>query len=412
MCLKNLWHFTRAYVKRGNSIPLPSYICIAITYPEITRRIHEEGDVAAHVLRRCVEALVVNKLATDMNGRTPPVNDAKLVCLSSILDSERRDVRLCLTQPGVLGLVNLAPFVLGPVGCLKIDNLPLESRDILKQTLGILSHALPARLNAQLQQAQTIALFNISDDRFERTVVSRFHGFLKICIPGASESHFMEAIRTSCLRMCLKTLWHAGKAYHHNSDPLPPYYPLMLASPEIIHHFQTEQDPVARLTGCCFGALIVSRLVDTFPSPILLSGHVEDAELACISAILGMGHHEELLSPHQLRIINFQKVVSLLSGEIDILFTMEGTPASILGTAQDTLHDLANRLFDSRFGFSDVPGDQQRLLLVIHKQVENAVRSDSGRHKDQMVKILKRLRKVLEKLLSAVGPSQDTAMQD
>ncbi|KAH9011163.1 hypothetical protein EDB85DRAFT_2160251 [Lactarius pseudohatsudake] len=417
MCLTNLWHFTRAYIERGNSVPLPSYVYIAFTHPKITRRMHEEGDVAAHVLRRCVEALIVNKLATDINGHTHPVSDAKLGCLSSILDSERRDVRLCLTQPGVLGLVNLAPFVLGPVGCLKIDNLPLESRNILQQTLGILSHPLLARLKGQLQQDKTTAsaLFNISDDRFERPVVSRLHGFLKTCIPGASESHFMEAIRTSCLRMCLKTLWHSGKAYHHNSDPLPPYFPLMLASPEIIHHFQTEQDPVARLTGCCFGALIVSKLVDAFTSPILLSGHVKDAELACISAILGIEHHEVLLSPHQLRIINFQKVVSLLSGEIDILFTMEGTPASILGTAQDTLHDLANRLFDSRFGFKDVPGDQQRLLLllllVIHKQVENAVRSDSGRHKDQMVKILKRLRKVLEKLLS-VGPSQNTAMED
>ncbi|KAH9026097.1 hypothetical protein EDB84DRAFT_1440213 [Lactarius hengduanensis] len=241
----------RAYIERGNSIPLPSYICIAFTYPEITRRVHEEGDVAAHVLRRCVEALIVNKLATDINGRTPPVSDAKLGCLSSILDSERRD------------------------------------------TLGILSHALPARLNAQLQQDQTTALFDISDR-----------------LSGTLEKHTIIIL----IRYRL----------------FPP------------HACQSrDHPPLSDRTGSCR------------PSDGMLlwgpdrNGHVEDAELACISAILGIEHHEELLSPHQLRIINFQKVVSLLSGEIDILFTMEGTPASILGTAQDTLHDLANRLFDT-----------------------------------------------------------------
>ncbi|KAH9053311.1 hypothetical protein EDB87DRAFT_1652133 [Lactarius vividus] len=375
MCLKNLWHFTRTYIERGNSIPLPSYVYIVFTHPEITRRIHEEGDVAAHVVRRCVGALVVNKLATDINARTLPINDARLVCLSSILDSELRDLRLCLTQPGILGLVNLAPFVLGPVSYLK-------SRDILQQTLGILSHALPARVNAQLRQDQTTPPSHVS----------------------------AGAVRTSCLRMCLKTLWHSGKAYHHTSDPLPSYFPLILASPEIIHHFQTEQDPVARLTGCCFAALIVSKLVDS----LSLSGYVETAELACISATLGIGYREGLLSPHQLRIINLQKVVSFMSSEIDIikLFTAEGTSAGILGMTQDTLHDLANCLRDSRFGFEDVPRDQRKLLLVIHREVQNAVRSDSGRHEDQMVKTLKRLRQVLEKLLSAVEPSQDTAMEE
>ncbi|KAI9447583.1 hypothetical protein H4582DRAFT_1894801 [Lactarius indigo] len=411
--LEGLWHLTRAYIERGNSTPLPSYIYIAFTHSEITRHIRKKGDVAARVIRRCVGALIVNKLVTDISACALPVNDDNLVGLSSILDSELHDVRLCLTQPGVLGLVNLAPFVLGgPVGYLKGDDVPLNSDDILQETLGIISHALPVRVNAQLRQDQMVALSNLSDDEFERTIVSRLHGFLKTCIPGASESHPTGAIRTSFLRMCLKTLWHSGKAYHQGSDSLPSYFPLMLASPEITHHLQTEQDPVSRLTGCCFGALIASKLVDAFTSPVLLGGRVENAELACVSAILGTGHGEGSLSPRQLRVINFQKVVSLMSNEIDNLFTAEGTPAGILAIAQETLHGLANRLRYRGFGLKHAPTDHQALLPDIYREVQKAVRPNSGRHKGRMLKTLERLRQLSEKLLLTMGLPQDMEMQD
>ena len=400
VCMRCLWYFGKAYTQLGSSQVLPSYIPDALAGPEITRHIQAEEDSGVRVIGRCFGALIINKLAADINSRTVPVNNAELACLSSILASESRDVRLCLTQPGIIELVNMAPFALGHVGSFKVDDVPLDSRDVLQKTLGILSQALPAQENGEIQPDQTVALSNISDDRFERTIVSRFHGFLKICIPGASP--LTEEVRTSCLRMCLKTLWHSGKAYHYTSDPLPPYFPLILAGPEITHHFHTEQDPVARLTGCCFGALIVSKLVDTLKSPISLSGHVDNAELACISAILGTGYREDLLLPHQLRIISFLNLVSLVSGEIDILFTTERMPADMLDIAQDTLHVLANRLCDSRFGFEDVPMDQRGLLLDIHVEVQNTVRSDPDRLKDQTVKTLDRLRQALEKILPAV----------
>src|SRR6266702_2002380 len=398
--LKNLWHLTRVYIELENSIPLPSYIYTAVANPEITRRIREEGDIAVHVIRRCVGALVVNKLAADVNSRTVPVNDAELACLSSILDSESRDVRLCLTQPGIVELVNMASFALGNVGSLNVSNVPPNPRIVLQQTIGILLKALPAQENAELKSDQTVALSNISDDRFEHTIVSRLYGFLKICVPGTSP--LKEEVRTSCLRMCLRTLWHSSKAYHHTSDPLPPYFPLMLASPEITHHFQTEQDPVARLTGCCFGALIVSKLVAALESPISLSGNVENAELACILAILGTGNREDLLLRHKLHIINFRNVVSLMSSEIDILFTTEGMPADMLDIARVTLHIVADRLRDSRFGFEHGPMDQRGLLRGIHREVQIAVFSESDWLKDQTVKTLDRLRQVLEKLQPAV----------
>jgi hypothetical protein len=71
--MKNLWDFTRQYNEPGNSVPLPSYVCIAFTNPEMTRRIREQRDLAVRVIGRCVEALVVNKLAADIKSRNVPV---------------------------------------------------------------------------------------------------------------------------------------------------------------------------------------------------------------------------------------------------------------------------------------------------------------------------------------------------
>ena len=449
MCLKNLWRLTRAYIASGNLTPLPSYIFIAFTHPEITCRILEKGDISAHVTRRCVGALIVNKLAADINfsinlrlgtelsdddaGTELPDDDAgtelpgddtgaelpdedvdsELGCLSSILHSENRDTRLCLTQPGVIELVNMIPFALGPVDSLgdnDLDNnVPLDSDDIVEQTLVILSQALPAQENADAHPDQMVTLSNVPDDRFQRTVVSRLHSFLEMCIQGASPLE--EEVRTSGLRVSLKTLWYSGKAYHDASDSLPLYFPLVLSRPELTHRFQTERDPVVRITGCCFGALMASKLVDalSLESPISLSDHVDDAELACISAIIGTGHRGDLLLPHQLRVINLGKVVSLMLGEIDILFTTEGTPSSILDIAQDTLNVLADRLMDSNFVPQDLPMEQQWLLDDISSEVKLC---SDDRLQDKLVNRLERLQQIIENLLPAVGPSQDAEMQN
>src|SRR6266702_4288476 len=446
--MKNLWDFTREYNEPGNSMPLPSYVRIAFANPEMTRRIHEERDLAVCVIGRCVEALVVNKLAADINSCNVPVsNDDELACLSAILGTESHDVRLCLGQPGTIELVNLASLALGDVSSSRADQTPPDTLSVLQQTLSILSQPLLAQGNAELSLDQTFALVNVSD-KFERTIASRLYGLLKARIPGASSlvegvgtsasslveemsisvsflmeevgtsasalmeevgtsaSSLMEEMRTSCLRICLKSLWHCGKAHHQISDPLPSYFPLVLARPEITRHFQTEQDPVARITGCCFGALIVSKLVDALESPIFLSGHVRNAELACISAILGTEHDEGLLLPHQLHFINFRNVVSLMSGEIDTLFTAAGMPANVLNIAQDTLYILADRMFV----LVGLPMDQQRLLQEIYWDVVNALRSDQL--KNETVKVLDRLWQILENILPGVESSQDAAIQN
>ncbi|KAN0137244.1 hypothetical protein V8E53_004954 [Lactarius tabidus] len=221
-----------------------------------------------------------------------------------------------------------------------------------------------------------------------------------------------EEVCTSCMRMSLKTLWQSGKAYHGASDQLPPYFPLLLASPEIIHRFQVEQDPIARITGSCFGAFVASKLVDdlNLELPISPSSHVHDAELACILAIIGTSLHEDFLLHHRLRVINFRKVVSLMSAEIDTLFTTDGTPANVLDIAQDTLNILANCFIDSAFVPQGLPTDQQRVLDDIYLEV-NLPSAD--RLNDQLVKTLGRLQQqLLENIIPVVKSLQDVEVQN
>ncbi|KAN0137329.1 hypothetical protein V8E53_004774 [Lactarius tabidus] len=203
-------------------------------------------------------------------------------------------------------------------------------------------------------------------------------------------------------------LWLSTKAYHRTSTPLPPYFPLMLASLEIICSFQVEKSPVVRLTGCCFGALISSKLMVTVESLVPLPGRGDqDGERACISAILGIRYGEDLLTPLQLRIINFRKVVSVILDEIDTLFTdSEGRPVNILprkllvDTAKLTFDDLADRLCgSSKVTTMGLPLDQQQLLQGTYSDIYNAF--GSYRQKHEMVKALNRLQRKLEKLLPA-----------
>ncbi|KAH9030104.1 hypothetical protein EDB85DRAFT_1963972 [Lactarius pseudohatsudake] len=291
--------------------------------------------------------------------------------------------------------------------------MPPDMSSVLQQTLTILSQALPAPGNAEqpLDRPGINALLDVSDDKFEHVIVPRLHSLLNTCIlPSAPFP--TEEVRASCLRMCLETLWNCGKAYHQTPDPLPSYFPLVLARPEITRHFPTEQDLVARIMGCCFGALIVSKLVDSFKSPIYVSGRVLDEETACISAILGTEHHEALLLPHHLHVINFRNVVSLMSGKVLNMFTAGGMPADValLSIVRDTLYALANSLRDSVLTLGGLRRDQERLLLEISSDVVQALRSDQLDNKT--VETLDRLRQILEELPPRVEQSQDTPIQN
>lgn len=126
-------------------------------------------------------------------------------------------------------------------------------------------------------------------------------------VSGGRRPHKLQCLRTS-----LRSLWHWSKAYLQTSALLPSYFPLLLASPEIKRHFRTERDPVARITGYCFGALVVSKLVDTLEQPILPDVGVRNACLACILAILGTEPREFILLHHRLRVVNFWNLVSII----------------------------------------------------------------------------------------------------
>ena len=165
MVLKNLWHFTRAYIEHGNSIPLPSYIYIAFAHPRVIHCILEIGDLSALVIRHCVGALVVNKLAADINSRIGPVSDAELAGLSAILGTDNQDVTHLLSHPGTIQFVNMV-FLINDMNDSWSQTSP-DVLDVVLQTFGILCQALPAQLDAEMRLDLTATLTDVSQGRFE-----------------------------------------------------------------------------------------------------------------------------------------------------------------------------------------------------------------------------------------------------
>ena len=367
----------------------------------MSRRVYEDADLTTQAIWGCVGALVVTKLVTVLKLKQPttPGGDWEHACLATILGTESSDVRHCLSQPGTVELVNMASIAFSDVGgSLSTTGMSPDACDLLQQTLGILSEPLlAAQENAEpVQNARN----NISDDWFKHTIVSGLHDFLKIYTQGASP--LKEEVRLSCLRMSLRALWSCSKAYHQTADPtpdpLPSYLHLLVhASPEITHHLQTEQDPVIHFIGRCFGALIVSKLVNNLPPKIPVS-LVDDAVSPYISTILGDEHREGVLHlPYQLHVINIRNVVSLMEGQIDALFPAAEMPAGLMAMAEQTLTILAERFKMTNPRFIPVPVKVQRGWLGQIPIVTNAGRP--YRHKNQLVETLKELQQIMEKIL-------------
>ena len=175
--MKNLWDFTRKCNKRGNSVPLPSYVCIAFANPEMTRRIHEQHDLSVRVIGRCVEALVVNNLAANINSRGVKASESELACLSAILGTKSDDVKCLLHNPGAIEFTKMVFLALDNFYSFTLETVPEDIPDVVQKTFDILSQALPAESDTN----QTDATMIMFDGQREFVLYSRFQR-LKIFI--------------------------------------------------------------------------------------------------------------------------------------------------------------------------------------------------------------------------------------
>ena len=358
MCLKNLWYYLRAFSQPGNSVPLPSYVLFAFARPALTHRIRTAWGLATGVMGRCIEALVVKELLTSVkpsSGSSVQIRNIRLACLSAILDTECNDVEFCLECPGVVELTTMVSLAVGDIGPLAINTLPLDVRDVAQQTLAVLSET------AELHLDQQISQINISDAKFNWIIVSGLHKLLLMCEPDTSPLH--AEVRRSCLRMCLRSLWYCAQAYHRSgaSKPLPSYFSSTLASPKITHLIGAEWDPVSRIVGRCFSALVVLRLAVDGRSRFGSYFQVNDDELLCMAAIFDdegfyvfdgspcsdienelWDFRERLESPGALELLN---VVFLACVDSDFrLANSESAPSYALDVIRQTFSILSRAL--------------------------------------------------------------------
>ncbi|KAH8982423.1 hypothetical protein EDB92DRAFT_1894446 [Lactarius akahatsu] len=336
MCLKSLWNVVRASNERQQLVPLPSYVYGAFTNSGMARRIYHDADPITAVIGRCVGALLVNKLVFDLKSRVGSVGDGELACLSTILDTESHDVMLWLKHPGAIELVGVVSLVLDIFRSLDTNAVPPDVLDVVQQTLDLISRALPTERIAQQRLDQTTSLISVPDSTFEHIVSSRLEQFFKAYIPNTSS--LTVEVRTACLSICLKSLWCFTGLYHRPgaSMPLPSYFTLVHASPEVSHLIQTELDPLVRVIGRCFEALVVDKLVADANS-------LTDEGVACISAILGSESHIVWRWLGQPGAIDLRNVVSVLWDEIDI-FIADELLADVLEIFQQTLSIIARQI--------------------------------------------------------------------
>src|SRR6266404_7131203 len=395
--LKNLWGFMREHSERGTSLPLPSYVFVAFTNPAMAHPESRHSDLTSHVMIHCIRALVVNKLVVLVNSRTGLISDEELACLATILHIESGDVDLCLRHPDTIKLVVMASLAFGYLDSEGAIDVPLDAHDVLQQTLDIVSQGLPAQedVEQQLDHSQTAALVGISGDKFKRAIVLCFYNLLKTCRPG--NSSLTEEVRTSCLQICLKSVWHISKVCYRVFDGLPHYFPVLLASPEIIEYLQTEPDSAARIIGCCFVTLIADKVLDDLlaQSRVPSTDSFYDTQLACISATLGTDPREGQSGYDQLRILNLRRFVSVMAENLATLFS-SAMPPDVLMIASHTLHDLTISLHKNVYVTSI---DGHFVKGMDSDPFTRAVnRGDPLNH--EMVKtFLRRLRRLLNRVL-------------
>jgi len=120
------------------------------------------------VIGRCVEALVVNKLAANINSRNVPVSNDELACLSAILGTKSDDVMLLLRHSGAIEFTNMVFLSLNNFYSFTREVVsPPYLLDVVQHTSSALSQALPPELNVEMRLNQTDTLMNFFNGQCE-----------------------------------------------------------------------------------------------------------------------------------------------------------------------------------------------------------------------------------------------------
>jgi hypothetical protein len=342
VCLNCLWYFGRAYNQPGVSQPLPSYFPNSLI-PEITRRVQAEEDSAIRVMGRCVVAVIINKLAFDLESHIIPLNDGILACLSAILSIESREVKLLLSQPGAVALANVISFTFVQTGGLVADTVPSGVLGVVQETLDILSQASSSEENAELQLDQPIAIFQGFYRKFENTLVSRLLDLLNTC--SQVTSPLATEVYMSCLGVCLKGLWCIVQEFDQlrNSATLPSYIHVTFSSPEMTRYIREpwlQPDRSVSVIGRCVGALVVNKLATNVKLRNVL---VSNDELECLSAILATESNRVILLLNHPGAIEFTNIL-FLALNIFHSITSPRLPSHVLDVVQKTLSTLSQAL--------------------------------------------------------------------
>ena len=337
VCINCLWYFGKAYNQLGSSEVLPSYFSDTLASPGIARCIQAEDDSGVRIIGRCFGALIVNKLAADLELRSDPIRKEELECLSAIVGTETHDLSLLLLQPGAVALLNMISLTFDEIGGLVTYKVPVGMLPVVQQTLYILSQTRSSEEEiAKIQQDRPIVIINGSDGTFERILISRI---LDLLIQVAS--HHTAEVRVSCLRLCLRGLWYFGCEFNRlkSSAPLPSYLCIAFSNSGIADSIGQSNDPVAHEIGRCVGALVVNKLItDINPSV----DPIGDVELRCLSAILGFKACDVMRLLRHLGAIEFTNIVFLAL--TDISSASANMPSDVPDVVQRTFAILCQAL--------------------------------------------------------------------
>ncbi len=163
ICTKGLWYFGMVFHNFGNVVPLPSFFID----PNLICHIPWIHDATPREIARCVGALVVNKLVTDIHSRDTPVSNLELTCLSTILQSNSDNVTRLLRHPGAIEFTNIVFLALHNITLLGSNMMSSDVLDVVRQTFATISRILPPELNATMQLDQPDTSTDVSHGECE-----------------------------------------------------------------------------------------------------------------------------------------------------------------------------------------------------------------------------------------------------